>query len=115
MKKILFVLLIALLVFGLIACGKSIGEKAVENMIEGMMEKEGVEVDVDVDDDRDTVTIETEEGGMTIEGNESGMPWPNDKLPGNVPDHKGVTVVTVIDAPLTHGVREIPSCKINPE
>jgi len=98
MKKMLFVLLIMLLVIGLIACGKSIGEKAAENMIEEIMEKEGVEVDVDVDDGGDTVTIETEEGGMTIEGDEGGMPWPNDKLPGNVPELKGVKVVTVIDA-----------------
>ena len=98
MKKILFVLLIALLVIGLIACGKSIGEKAAENMIEEMMENEGVDVDVDVDDGGDTVTIETEEGGMTIEGDEGGMPWPSDKLPAGFPQLNGVTVVAVIDA-----------------
>jgi len=96
MKKILFVLLIALLVIGLIACGKSAVEKAAENMIEEIMEKEGV--DVDVDDGGDTVTIETEEGDVTIEGDEGGMPWPNDKLPGNVPELKGVKVVAVINA-----------------
>lgn len=95
MKKILFVLLIALLVIGLIACGKSMGEKAVENMIEGMMENEGV--DVDVDDGGDTVTIDTGEGEMVIESDEDGMAWPGGKLPSNVPEVKGVKVVGVID------------------
>ena len=98
MKKILFVLLIALLVIGLIACANA-REKAVENMIEEIIEKEGGgDVDIDIDEGGDSIKIETEEGEMTIEGDEGGMPWPSDKLPAGFPKLNGVTVTAVIDA-----------------
>ncbi|MBT3320044.1 MAG: hypothetical protein HN389_09815 [Clostridia bacterium] len=98
MKKILFVLLIALLVMGLIACANA-REKAAENLIEEMIEKEsGEKIDIDIDDGGDSITMETEEGEMTIEGDEDGMAWPSDKLPAGFPKLNGVTVTTVIDA-----------------
>jgi hypothetical protein len=99
MKRILFVMLIAFLVFGLIACGQSMGEQAVENMLEQMIEEEsGGDVDVDISDDGDTVSFESDEGEVTIEGDEGGMPWPSDKLPAGFPVLQGATIVAVIDA-----------------
>lgn len=98
MKKILLVLLITLLVLGLISCGNA-REKAAENMLENILEEEaGGEVDVDVDDGGGSITISNDEGEFSIQGDEDGMPWPSDKLPANVPEVKGVKVVSVMDA-----------------
>lgn len=97
MKKILIVLLIALMVMGIVSCGKA-REKAAENMIENMIEAEaGEEVDIDVDDGGGSITISSDEGDISIQGDASGMPWPSDKLPGNVPEVKGVKVVSIMD------------------
>lgn len=98
MKRILIVLLIALLVMGLVSCGNA-REKAAEKMIENMIEAEaGEDVDIDVDDGGGDITISGEDGEISIQGNEDGMPWPSDKLPGNVPEVKGVKVVSIMDA-----------------
>jgi len=82
------------LVVGLVACGNA-REKAAENIIENMA---GDDIDVDIDDDGDSITITSDEGEVSIQGDEDGMPWPGDKLPSNVPKLKGVKVVAVIDA-----------------
>lgn len=101
MKKILIVLLIAFLILGIVSCGKA-REKAAENMIENIIEAEAAEagenVDIDVDDGGGSITISGEDGEISIQGNEDGMPWPSDKLPGNVPEVKGVKVLSVMDA-----------------
>jgi len=103
MKKILIVLLIALLVLSFVSCRRAreqAAENMVENMIENMIEAEGGgDVDIDIDSDGEgSVTIESDEGEVTFEGDEDGMPWPDDKLPSNVPKVKGVKVVSVMDA-----------------
>ena len=110
MKRLLIVFLIAFLAIGLVACGGPPGDKndksdgnwgdgadeaAAEKMIEDMS---GGEVDVDIDDGGDSITISSEEGDLVIEGDEDGMPWPSDKLPSNVPELKGVKVITTMDA-----------------
>lgn len=98
MKKILIVLLIAFLILGTVSCGNA-REKAAENMIENMIEAEaGEDVDIDVDDGGGSITISSEEGEISIQGNEDGMPWPSDKLPSNVPEMQGVKVVSIMDA-----------------
>lgn len=97
MKRILIVLLIAVLILGIVSCGKA-KEKAAENMIESIIEEQaGGEVDVDVNDGGDSITISSDDGEFSIQGDESGIPWPSDKLPANVPELKGVKVVSVID------------------
>ncbi len=97
MKRILIVLLVVFLIFGLMGCRKA-QENAVENMIEGMMESQsGEDVDVDIDDDGGNITISGDDGEVNIQGDEDGMPWPSDKLPNNVPRVKGVKVVSIMD------------------
>lgn len=97
MKKILIVLLIALLLLGIVSCGKA-RENAAENMIENIIENQaGEDVDVDVDDGGGSITISSDEGEISIQGDEDGMPWPGDKLPSNVPEVKGVKVISVMD------------------
>ena len=98
MKKILFVLVIVVMTVGLVAC-MGARENAVENMIENMIEREsGEKVDIDFDDGGDGVTIKTEEGEVTVQDDDSGLPWPSDKLPAGFPVLGGATVTTVIDA-----------------
>lgn len=97
MKKILFLLVIVVMVVGLVACANA-RENAVENILENILEKElGEKIDIEIDDDGESFTIKTEEGEVSFESDESGIPWPSDKLPGNVPELKGVKVVSVID------------------
>lgn len=97
MKKILFLLVIVVMVVGLVACANA-RESAVENIIENIIEKEsGEKIDIDIDEGGDSVTIKTEEGEVTFESDEGGMPWPSDKLPAGFPMLNGVTVVSVID------------------
>lgn len=97
MKRILIVLVTVFLVIGLVACGgrQSLQEAAAEKLIESMA---GEGVDIDIDDGGDSVTIKTEEGEVTFEGDEGGMPWPSDKLPAGFPMLSGVTVTAVIDS-----------------
>ena len=97
MKKILFVLVIAIMVVGLVACVGA-RENAVENMIENMIEREsGEKVDIDFDNDGDGVTIKTDEGEVTVQDDDRGLPWPSDKLPAGFPVLGGAKVTTVID------------------
>ena len=50
-----------------------------------------------LDEDGGSVEISGDDGNVTIEGSEDGMPWPGDKLPSSVPEIPGVTVVMVMD------------------
>ena len=98
MKKILIVVLVVFLVLGLVGCRKA-QENAMENMLENMIEAQGGEdVDIDINDDGADFSISSDEGEINIQGDEGGMPWPSDKLPGNVPEVKGVKVIYVMDA-----------------
>ena len=98
MKKILIVLLVALLILGLVGCRKA-RENAVENMMENMIEAQsGEDVDIDINDDGADFSISSDDGDINMQGDESGMAWPNDKLPNNVPEVKGVKVIFVMDA-----------------
>ena len=99
MKKVLILMIVLCMVVVLVACGKSAEEKAVEQIAEQMVEEmtEGIvdANDISVDSDEGTVTIGDGEDQVVIEGSESGMPWPKDKLPSNVPELKGATVVSI--------------------
>lgn len=97
MKKLVVIMICAMLVIGIAACGApnngelTRGEEAkVEAIIEDMV---GDDVDVDVSDGGDSVKIATDEGDIMIEGSESGIPWPKDSLPESVPEFKGITVL----------------------
>lgn len=123
MKKILIVLIIACMVVGLVACAKPTEQQIAEKVIneiakniddaEDMFEDEDYEElsdeeaeewvesftdgDIDINEQEGTVTIGDGEDQVVFEGSESGMPWPGDELPANVPELKGVTVVSTMD------------------
>lgn len=100
MKRVLTILLIVVMVLVLVSCGKArqnAQEQAIENMIENIMEAGNEDVDVDIDSDGESISITSDEGNVTIDSDDDGISWPGDKLPNNVPQPKGVKVISVID------------------
>ena len=69
MKRAWILVLAIVLVLGLAGC-KSAEDKAVEKLTEGLLSDK----DVDVDIDGDEVTIETEDGDITIASDEGKLP-----------------------------------------
>jgi len=104
LKKILVVLIAVCVLFSFSACGDSV-EKQIEKQLEKAAEKiineGGDDVDISIDlpdadsDGEGSITIGDGEDELVFEGSESGMPWPEDKLPKHVPELKGVNVVSV--------------------
>lgn len=106
MKKILIVLISMCLILSFSGCGNAI-EKTIEKQLEKAAEKiineenDGEDIDISInlsDDDSDgggSISIGDGEEELVFEGSESGMPWPDDKLPKHVPELKGVTVMSV--------------------
>lgn len=94
MKKILIVILVALLCLSFVGCRKA-QEQAVENMLENMLESASDgEVDIDFNDDGSSFTISGEDGETTYQSDENGMAWPGDEFPNSVPELKGVKFIT---------------------
>lgn len=111
MKKVLVLLMVVCMVFGLAACGKSakesiaekiedkIAEEVAEELVEKAIENIGEVEDITIDADKDgKIVVSDGENTLVVEGNEEGMPWPSDKLPSSVPELKDVLVVSVADS-----------------
>ncbi len=88
------------MLFSFSACGNSIEkqlEKAAEKIINE--ENDGEDIDISINlpnaDGEGTITIGDGEDELVFEGSESGMPWPDEKLPKHVPELKGVKVLSV--------------------
>ena len=117
MKKFGFIVLIVVVALGLLACSPQPTEEQAEALAEQMLEEMmGGDADVDIDDggnsvsinsedgsvdvegdsdgDDFSVNIEGEDGSLQIEGSDSGIAWPSDELPANVPEVQGVTVTS---------------------
>jgi hypothetical protein len=105
MKKFIVVLIVFSFVFTLVACGKSIEDKLAEEIAEGIVSELGETNDISIDNNGEgKITINDGEGEMVIEGSESGMKWPSDKLPDSVPVLKGALVISIAS---TDGVVQI--------
>jgi len=89
-KKTAIFILIILLGFSLSAC-KSPGEMAAEKVAEEMVE-EATGVDADIDGDK--ITIEGEDGKMTIGETE----WPSDGMAKEIPQVKSGVVYYVMNS-----------------
>ncbi len=106
MKKILVVLIAICVLVSFSGCGNAI-EKTIEKQLEKAAEKiineenDGEDIDISINlpdgdsDDGGSISIGDGEDEIVFEGSESGMPWPDDKLPKHVPELKGVKVVSV--------------------
>lgn len=100
MKKILVILIAVLMASGLVACSKPTEKEITEELAKEIAKEIGEEIvdleDISVDTDEDgKITVDDGEDQLVIEGSEDGMPWPGDELPGNVPELKGVLVISV--------------------
>lgn len=112
MKRIILTVVILLIVVGLVACSNPM-EAAVSQMAESSEASAGAEdsspdgddtqddtqmdMDMDIDEDGGSINISGDDGNISIEGSEDGMPWPGDKLPSGIPEVPGVKVVMVMD------------------
>jgi hypothetical protein len=108
MKRIVLTVIILLIVAGLVACSNPM-EAAVSQMAENSETSASAEdgspdgddtqmdMDMDIDEDGGSINISGDDGNISIEGSEDGMPWPGDKLPSGIPEVPGVTVVMVMD------------------
>jgi len=86
------------MVFGLASCKELIEEKIVEGITEELIEEIEDVSDISIDSSNEgKITISDGENTMVIEGNEDGMPWPDDKFPSNIPKLVDVKVVSIAD------------------
>jgi hypothetical protein len=89
MKRLSFILPIAIIAVTFLFSCKNASEKAAEEAIEGAYSSEGKDVDVDIDQQGQKVTIETEEGKMVFD--QEGTTWPKD-IPSEIPQLKGMKI-----------------------
>lgn len=85
MKRVLVCVLVIVFALGLVGC-RSISDRIGEEVGEELV---GGAVGGDVEVDGDTVTIETEDGAVTIEGDTGKIP---DGFPSDFPMYKGAQV-----------------------
>lgn len=78
-----------------VGCGKKMSEKAMENLIEKGMEKDGVKADVNLGDE--TMTVKTKDGAMSMAGGKSAKA--PDNFPKDVHVYAGATVVAAVTVP----------------
>ena len=90
-SKMVVLTLILMMIISMSACAKKAGEKIAESIMENAIEAEGMDADVDVDGDE--VTIQTEDGEITINQDDK---WP-DNAPDNVPEFKKGSLVTTMN------------------
>jgi len=84
------------MVLGFAACGKSTEEKIAEKIVKEIAEEIGDANGISVDTENGgKITISDGEDQLVFESSEDGMPWPSDELPANVPELKGIIVVSV--------------------